>query len=30
VEEPPFELDQFGLDPYVNPDLFEFTAGAMK
>jgi len=27
VEEPPFELDQFGLNSYVDPDSFELTLG---
>jgi len=30
VEEPPFGLDQFGLDPYVDPEQFEFTLGLMQ
>jgi hypothetical protein len=27
VEEPPFGLDQFGLDPYVDPELSELISG---
>jgi hypothetical protein len=30
VEEPPFGLDRFGLDSYINPGLFDLTSGAMK
>jgi hypothetical protein len=30
VEEPPFELDQFGLDPYVDPELSELISGLMR
>jgi hypothetical protein len=30
VEGPAFGLDHFGLDSYVNPDLFILTPGAMK
>ena len=30
VEEPPFGLDQFGLDSYVDPELFQLTLGEMQ
>lgn len=30
VEGPPFGLDQFGLDSYVNPDLFIITQDAVE
>jgi hypothetical protein len=30
VEEPPFGLDQIGLDSYVDPDSFELTLGEMQ
>jgi hypothetical protein len=30
VEEPPFGLDQFGLDPYVDPELSELISGLMR
>jgi hypothetical protein len=30
VEEPPLELDQFGLDPYVDPELSELISGLMR
>jgi len=30
VEEPPFGLDQFGLDPYVDSELSELISGLMR
>jgi hypothetical protein len=30
VEGPPFGLDQFGLDPYINPELFELILALMQ